>query len=275
MVVEWEIATEQGSARSWRAGHDGGRPTIGSVPSRRNRRNYYRILHVQSDAPGPVLKSSYRALMLSLEMHPDRGGDHWNAALINEAYGVLSDPDTRAEYDKILELARFTSGPPSDRSLTSSRTGPETAGRPTHDGADQPGCLFCGSDRTLADPLAAAPVCADCRSPLTPAGGAQLEASGRRAARRVARDGTVEYSTRWPQPAPREGRIVDLSPRGLQFESGAPIELFRIIKLEGPLLDAVARVATCRDRRGSFAVGVEFYTVHFHLSRGTFVSTSA
>ncbi len=223
-----------------------------------------------------MLKSSYRALMLSLEMHPDRGGDHWNAALINEAYGVLSDPVKRAEYDKILDMARRRSGPPSDRSATSSRTDPASAGRPTqHDVADQPGCLFCSSDRTLADSLAAAPVCADCRSPLTPAGAAQLEASGRRAARRVARDGTVGYYTRWPQPAPREGRIVDLSPRGLQFESRAPIELFRIIKLEGPLLDAVARVVTCRDRGRSFAVAVEFYTVHFHRSRGTFVSTSA
>ena len=83
------------------------------------------------------------------------------------------------------------------------------------------------------------------------------------------------YYTAWPQPASREGRIVDLSPRGLQFESSTPIELFRIIKLEGPLLDAVARVATCRERGRSFAVGVEFYTVHFHLTRGTFLSTSA
>ncbi len=49
--VELEIATHQEfSEIVKRAGQDGGRPTIGSVPSRRNRRNYYRILHVQSDA---------------------------------------------------------------------------------------------------------------------------------------------------------------------------------------------------------------------------------
>jgi curved DNA-binding protein CbpA len=245
------------------------------VPSRQNRRNYYRILHVQPDAPGPVLKSSYRALMLSLEMHPDRGGDHWNAALINEAYGVLSDPVKRAEYDTMLDLSQFRSGPSSNGTATSTHTDSTTAGGPAHDVVDLPGCLFCGSERTRADPLTAASVCATCSSPLTPAGAAQLEASGRRAARRVAREGTVRYSTDWPHSAPNTGRIVDLSPRGLQFESGAPIERFRIIKLEGPILDAVGRVATCRAVETSFAVGVEFYTVRFHLSRGTFISTSA
>jgi DnaJ-class molecular chaperone len=50
-----------------------------------NRRNYYRILHVQPDAPTEVIKSSYRTLMQRLKMHPDLGGDHSEAALINEA----------------------------------------------------------------------------------------------------------------------------------------------------------------------------------------------
>ena len=40
-----------------------------------NRRNYYRILHVQPDAPTEIIKSSYRTLMQKLRMHPDLGGD--------------------------------------------------------------------------------------------------------------------------------------------------------------------------------------------------------
>ena len=68
--------------------------------NRINRRNYYRILHVQPDAPAEVIKSSYRTLMQRLRMHPDLGGDHWNASLINEAYTVLMDPEQRAAYDR-------------------------------------------------------------------------------------------------------------------------------------------------------------------------------
>ena len=38
-----------------------------------NRRNYYRILQVQPDAPVEVIKASYRALMRELRLHPDLG----------------------------------------------------------------------------------------------------------------------------------------------------------------------------------------------------------
>ncbi len=244
---------------------------LGLMSVERNRRNYYRILHVQPDAPGAVLKSSYRSLMLSLEMHPDRGGEHWNAALINEAHGVLSDPAKRAEYDRTLDLARIRSGRPADVVARSSRPEPESA----RDGAEHLCCLFCGAERAVTGPVSATAVCLDCRSPLTPAGAPQLEASGRRAARRVARDGDISYYVDWPQSTPDPGRIVDVSPAGVQFETNAPIGIFQIIKMEGSLLDAVGRVATCRERDGSFAIGVQFYTVRFHQRRGTFLSTSA
>ena len=68
--------------------------------SRTNHRNYYRLLHVQPDAPLEVIKASYRALMRSLKHHPDLGGDQWDAALINEAYEVLSVPEKRKTYDR-------------------------------------------------------------------------------------------------------------------------------------------------------------------------------
>ena len=61
-----------------------------------NRRNYYRLLHVQPDAPGEVIKASYRTLMQKLRQHPDLGGDDCNAALLNEAYAVLTNPERRA-----------------------------------------------------------------------------------------------------------------------------------------------------------------------------------
>jgi len=61
----------------------------------KNRRNYYRILHIQPDAPVEIIKASYRTLMQKLAQHPDLGGDHWNSALINEAKAVLTDPAER------------------------------------------------------------------------------------------------------------------------------------------------------------------------------------
>ena len=78
----------------------------------KNRRNYYRILHVQPDAPVEIIKASYRTLMQKLQHHPDLGGDEWSCALINEAYAVVTDPIRRQAYDRELEAkkARYTSG---------------------------------------------------------------------------------------------------------------------------------------------------------------------
>src|SRR5689334_15873284 len=67
-----------------------------------HRRNFYQILHIQQDAPMAIVHTSYRALMHALRMHPDLGGDHEKAALINEAFATLGNPETRSAYDKAL-----------------------------------------------------------------------------------------------------------------------------------------------------------------------------
>lgn len=75
-----------------------------SVPGTavKNKRNYYRILYVQPDAPAEVISASYRTLMQKLRQHPDLGGENWNASVINEAYRVLSDDKERRAYDRVL-----------------------------------------------------------------------------------------------------------------------------------------------------------------------------
>ena len=73
---------------------------------RPNRRNYYRILHVQPDAPTPVIKASFRAMMSKMRLHPDLGGDTAEAQLINEAYAALSDPSRRRRYDLTRQPVR-------------------------------------------------------------------------------------------------------------------------------------------------------------------------
>ncbi len=77
-----------------------------------NRRNYYRILQVQPDAPLEIIRASYRALMRTLKQHPDLGGDNWNASIINESYETLSDFRKRAIYDrKFLKEKLFRNSP--------------------------------------------------------------------------------------------------------------------------------------------------------------------
>jgi DnaJ-class molecular chaperone len=67
-----------------------------------NKRNLYRVLHVQPDAPVEIIRSSFRTLMQTLKSHPDLGGDPVKARLIIHAYEVLTNPQTRMEYDKKL-----------------------------------------------------------------------------------------------------------------------------------------------------------------------------
>ena len=104
-------------------------------PNATNRRNHYRVLQVQPDAPFEVIRANYRALVQKLKLHPDLGGDHWTAAHINAAYHVLSNPVLRAAYDRELlatyDLATLAEGPvrPGSRPQRSKRTSPTTQDR--------------------------------------------------------------------------------------------------------------------------------------------------
>ena len=66
------------------------------------RRDYYRVLQVHPDAHPEIIKVSYKTLMQRLKMHPDLGGDHATATLINEAFRTLGHPDRRLAYDRWL-----------------------------------------------------------------------------------------------------------------------------------------------------------------------------
>jgi len=64
--------------------------------------DYYEILQVSRDATGAEIKKAYRKL--ALKYHPDKNQGDKEAEekfkLINEAYGVLSDEEKRAIYDR-------------------------------------------------------------------------------------------------------------------------------------------------------------------------------
>jgi hypothetical protein len=65
-------------------------------------RGYYQVLGLPPNADATKIKAAFRRK--AMELHPDRN-DAPNATeqfqLLNEAYGVLSNPETRAQYDTI------------------------------------------------------------------------------------------------------------------------------------------------------------------------------
>ena len=66
-------------------------------------KDYYRILGVPTNASDGEIKKAYRKL--AMQYHPDRnaGKEEWaneKFKEINEAYGVLGDPQKRKQYDQ-------------------------------------------------------------------------------------------------------------------------------------------------------------------------------
>ena len=59
--------------------------------------DYYDILGVNRDASDKDLKSAYKKL--SMQHHPDRGGNEEQFKKVNEAYSTLKDPQKRGMYD--------------------------------------------------------------------------------------------------------------------------------------------------------------------------------
>jgi hypothetical protein len=223
-----------------------------------NRRNFYRVLQVQPGAPAEIIRASYRTLMQRLKAHPDLGGDHRTAALINEAYAVLADPVKRAAYDlevrSRLETARTEHASPA----------PEVRVTDT--------CLFCGTAHPVArrDSL-----CTACRSPLGPATALKLAAAGQRAVERLPRNHPLLIWSHWPQPRGMAAQTRDVSPNGLSFSTGTRLEVGALVKIESELCHAVVEVTHALEDDGAWLVGAAFRSVLFARSRGGFLSARA
>ncbi|MEZ5564276.1 MAG: DnaJ domain-containing protein [Gammaproteobacteria bacterium] len=246
-----------------------------------NRRNYYRILHVQPDAPEEIIRSSYRTLMTKLRHHPDLGGDHFTATMINEAYAVLSDPDKRAAYDDAWQ-AVLAGIADAHHGATHTGTQDERATeagqhrRQTTASAEPPAvCQFCGAAHGFAGRIHGSATCTTCNTPLAPAIHDRLE-PGQRAVSRIRRRLPISYFTGWPAKGPYPGELRDLSLHGLQFATQAAMPIGKLLKVDCEALVALVRVVACNEsneRDWRWLIRGEYSTVRFRRPRGGFVAT--
>lgn len=63
-------------------------------------RDYYQVLQISPKADPAIVKAAYYTHLKTLKKHPDLGGDHEVASLLNEAYEILGDAQRRREYDQ-------------------------------------------------------------------------------------------------------------------------------------------------------------------------------
>lgn len=220
----------------------------------KTRRDYYRILHVAPDAPAAVIKASYRALMQGSGAHPDLGGDHAVAALINEAYATLSDPGRRAAYDRTLAE-------------------PVRERQPSPPPGDVRSCPFCGA-RTALDRPEEDSVCGACGSALAPVRGGTAARSSRRAIERLARHVQVSFRRTTAPATVHVATTRDVSLSGMRIVVPVRLEPGERVSLESPYCSVVAIVHRAAPLdRGTWECAVEFLTFRATRARGGLLST--
>jgi len=239
-------------------------------------RNYYEVLHVSRDAPVEIIRGSYRALMQQLKHHPDLGGDTAMAALINEAYAVLSNAEKRAEYDaRMAIMDQVAEGIPA-ASQTQTQTPPPPAARPVRilDWSRQ--CVFCETPHDHGRSIEIDTGCQTCGSPLAAAEHHQMQSKGQRAIERFGKRKKITFYTRWPQPKGLIGHIEDMSLHGLRLVTSEALAEGQCIKIVSDVVETVAQVThSSFERRGwtkRCVAGVSFITLRFGRAVGGFVS---
>lgn len=239
----------------------------------KERRNLYRILQVQPEAPPAVLKASYRALMSAGRVHPDLGGDTAAAAAINRAYEVLSDPDERARYDRTLQRPRGPSvaGPASATAPAAAPLDPAL----WNADAKRPFCPFCRQPLGLS--AGSEDACGRCDAPLRlppTQRHARPELIGRRRDPRVQR--SDQALMRLPGDASDYRVLVqDLSFSGIGMEVGVAVREGSAVRVLAAGFDAVVLVLGCQRARHGYSLHGRLLTMRLLRQAGTFVSTTA
>ncbi len=226
-----------------------------------NRRNYYRVLQVQPDAPLEVIRSSYHTLLHKLRQHPDLGGDHWNAAVINEAFDILKDEERRAEYDKEM-FQHYTKKFCTEEKI---KKQPVTTVF----------CPFCKKSLSRTDHSDNNCVCSS-----TPFQTENLDSkrdASKRSESRTKKLEKLQFITSTSKKI-YEAQIVDLSPRGIRFLAEKALRINEVIKIDSSLFRAIAEISSSqkkvKDDKVFYSIGAYFLSISFTHQEGTFLSES-
>ncbi len=242
--------------------------------SQEERRNLYRILHVQPEAPLEVIRASYRTLMSTLRAHPDLGGDPEAAARINAAYAILADPARRRAYDLSLQASGQQAAAPA--AAKAARATAEHAAAPlaSHDPAAwlaDRACPFCR--RGLPAMVQPDTRCTGCDSPLFRRPAFERgELFGRRRSPRNARP--LGATLRLPGVAgDHAARLRDISLGGLALVSPVPAAPRSALRVMTSSFDGVAVVVGCQRQGEGWLLHGELLTLQLLRTQGVYMST--
>ncbi|MEE9421745.1 MAG: DnaJ domain-containing protein [Gammaproteobacteria bacterium] len=231
-----------------------------------NKRNLYRILQVQPDAPEEIIRASYRTLMQKLRMHPDLGGDTNQATLLNQAYETLTNTQKRAAYDQQFKTSLRNQRNQAINKHTHIRQNPVSERLST--------CPFCQVDQPRFNRNSDNRTCVSCHSPLQLSTKTNQSGQGKRRINRIPHNGKIKIITSWPHAETYQANIDDLSPNGLQLRCQFKLAPNKILKLFNTNFQAIGKVVRCQPDKtnGIYQIGIEFVTLRFENKTGSFLS---
>lgn len=211
----------------------------------KNQRNYYRILQVHPYAHITVIMERYKALLSKSDLPFD---------LLHEAFMVLSDPIKRSEYDRLLKFYKHG-----------------VAVKKMQAGSDKL-CIFCETPYSFQLKKKYMAFCSVCDNPLFFSENEVPDKSVRHLAR-LKKSGIINFYVYWPGPK-FTGHLLDISPKGLRFNTECVLNNGQIIKIDGEKFKAAARVIHSQSQGNITSYGVCFHTVFFNSAKGNFVFTA-
>lgn len=222
----------------------------------KNRRNYYRILHVQPDAPVELIKASYRTLMHKLKHHPDLGGDHATAVIINQAYDTLINTKKRQAYDAQLATQRSTASTSQQNSGQRRSSAQAASPRPQR-------------ATVRPAPKASQPPPKDEKFDInTPPEHRNMP--------RVKLGALASFYFEAQPKVKHQGTIIDFSPSGLQVQTEAPVAPNTKIRIRSQQLTAKGLISYCKPfGRDRWRIGVILLETKYSQRQGGFFRGSA
>jgi hypothetical protein len=223
-----------------------------------------------------IVHTSYRALMHGLRMHPDLGGDHEKAALINEAFATLSNPETRSAYDKALLNERGEEKPEPKPLPGESPSKLLNAAPAAPEKTTWRSCAFCGKAYMVLGADSPDATCEYCQSPLYPATHLEALTTSRRRLERMPRQMRVICAEASRPDYIMEMTTVDVSVNGMRLSSSYRLLAGQRLRIQCSFCQAVGVVTyvavESSDRPDRWHVGVQFLTLKVTQARGVFLS---